>query len=110
MSEDTEEETDTSSLGSSSPSHSDGKSASHGEDSEHDDVVDMELRLNLENAMRANAMHVIGSDSDSADDEGFDDDQMMAIDNQLAEVFRAQATKRNPTTGKSHNSWRDQSD
>lgn len=64
---------------------------------------DLELRRKIEEALRINGIAAAtGESDDESEEELMDDDQMMAIDEQLAEVFRSQ--KR---TGKDMNAQRE---
>lgn len=73
------------------------------EDSEHDDEnsseddneeEDPELRRKIEEALRVNGIEPATGETDSEEEELMDDDQMMAIDEQLAQVFRTRANER----------------
>lgn len=66
------------------------------DDEEIDEEVDPELRRKIEEALRVNGIQAATgeSDDDSEEEELMDDDQMMAIDEQLAAVFKARSDER----------------
>ncbi|PSS32180.1 hypothetical protein PHLCEN_2v2053 [Hermanssonia centrifuga] len=65
------------------------------DDEDLDDAGDPELRQKIEEALRVNGIHAATEDSDAeSEEETMDDDQMMAIDAQLAAVFRARADEK----------------
>lgn len=64
---------------------------------DEDNPVDVELRDRIMEALQASGVDATSDDED--DEELMDDDQMMAIDEQLAHVFRSQAQEKK--TGKS---------
>ncbi|KAI0340127.1 hypothetical protein BDW22DRAFT_1486396 [Trametopsis cervina] len=65
------------------------------DDEELDDEDDPELRRKIEEALQVNGIHAATGDSDDeSDEELMDDEQMMAIDEQLAAVFRARADEK----------------
>ena len=65
------------------------------EDEDEDEEEDLELRRKIEEALRVNGVEAATGDSDEeSDEELMDDDQMLAIDEQLAAVFRARASER----------------
>jgi DNA polymerase phi len=64
------------------------------DESEDDEEPDLELRSKIEEALRASGIERAEDgegDDDSEEEELMDDDQMMAIDAQLAEIFRSRA-------------------
>lgn len=65
-----------------------------------DENADLELRKKIEEALRVNGIEPAtdGTDEDS-DEELMDDDQMMAIDEQLADVFRSRANEKKSGKG-----------
>lgn len=63
-----------------------------GEDS-NEEEVDLELRNKIEEALCVNGIEFATGETDS-EEELMDDEQMMAIDEQLAEVFRSQANEK----------------
>lgn len=79
------------------------ESASDDEDEESQDddsgvdsddaEVDLELRNKIEEALRVNGIEPATGETDSEDEELLDDDQMMAIDEQLAQVFRSRTNE-----------------
>ncbi|THG98713.1 hypothetical protein EW026_g3515 [Hermanssonia centrifuga] len=65
------------------------------DDEDLDDAGDPELRQKIEEALRVNGIHAATEDFDGeSEEETMDDDQMMAIDEQLAAVFRARADEK----------------
>ncbi|EGO20980.1 hypothetical protein SERLADRAFT_452123 [Serpula lacrymans var. lacrymans S7.9] len=76
---------------------SDDGVTSAGEESEDlDDAEDaLQVRAKIEEALRANGIEAATGDSDADTDEDLmDDDQMMAIDEHLAEVFRSRSNEK----------------
>ena len=66
------------------------------DEDEEDEEPDLELRSKIEEALRASGIEP-ADDSEGEDDleeEIMDDDQMMAIDDQLAEIFRSRANEK----------------
>ena len=60
-----------------------------------DDVeVDLELRNKIEEALRVNGIEPATGETDSEDEELMDDNQMMAIDEHLAQVFRSRTNEK----------------
>lgn len=51
--------------------------------------ADLELRSKIEEALRVNGIEPATGETDSEEEELMDDDQMMAIDDQLAQVFKS---------------------
>ena len=84
-------------------------SASDNEDEEsHDDdsgddgdgaELDLELRNKIEEALRVNGIEPATGETDGEDEESMDDDQMMAIDEQLAQVFRSRTNEKKGREG-----------
>jgi len=78
-------------------SDSDESEASESDDS-HDPSVeeddDPELRRKIEEALRVNGIEPATGETESEEEELMDDDQMIAIDEQLAQVFRARANEK----------------
>ena len=65
------------------------------EDEDLDEAADPELRRKIEEALRVNGVQAATGESDEeSEEELMDDDQMMAIDEQLAAVFRARADEK----------------
>ena len=65
------------------------------EEEDLDELADPELRKKIEDALRVNGIQPATGDSDSeSEEELMDDEQMMAIDEQLAAVFKARADER----------------
>ena len=66
-----------------------------------DDVEDPELRRKIEEALRVNGVQAATGESDSeSEEELMDDEQMLAIDEQLAAVFKARAGEKKLGKGK----------
>ncbi|KAF9466352.1 DNA polymerase phi-domain-containing protein [Collybia nuda] len=85
----------------------DDESGASGEDSDDnsgDEEADLELRTKIEEALRVNGVEAATGDSDE-EEELMDDEQMMAIDEQLAEVFRSRINEKK--SGKGIDSQRD---
>lgn len=82
-------------------------SADEDEDEDEDDEVDdnndedvQELRRKIEEALKVNGIEAATGDSDEDSDEDLmDDDQMMAIDEQLAQVFRSRMNEKKSSKG-----------
>lgn len=53
-----------------------------------------ELRRKIESALKVDAKDAAMDESEEGSDELMDDEQMMAIDEQLAEVFRSRASEK----------------
>lgn len=64
------------------------------DDDINDEEADLELRNKIEEALRVNGIEPATGDTDSEEEELMDDDQMMAIDEQLAQVFRSRANEK----------------
>jgi DNA polymerase phi len=62
------------------------------EEDDEDIEADLELRRKVEEALSAGGMKP-AADSDDESEELMDDDQMMAIDEQLAQIFKSQTKK-----------------
>ncbi|KAJ7489850.1 DNA polymerase phi-domain-containing protein [Mycena galericulata] len=73
----------------SSDSESDGSE----DESTDDGEVDLELRRKIEEALRVDGVAVGDSDDDS-EEELMDDEQMLAVDEQLAQVFRLRESEK----------------
>lgn len=70
------------------------------DDEDLDEAADPELRRKIEEALSVNGIQAATGDSDDeSEEELMDDDQMMAIDEQLAAVFRARADERKLAKG-----------
>ncbi|KAH7910650.1 DNA polymerase phi-domain-containing protein [Hygrophoropsis aurantiaca] len=79
--------------------------ASEESDEDDDEEATLEVRRKIEGALRANGIQAATKDSDDESEEDLmDDDQMMAIDSHLAEIFRSRASEKN---GKDVNVQRD---
>jgi len=64
-------------------------------DDDEDEEVDLELRKKIEEALRVHGVKPATEDSDKEEEEELmDDEQMMAIDAQLAQVFSARANEK----------------
>jgi len=78
----------------------DSDSESEDEDEDEADVEpDLELRSKIEEALRASGIEPADDsegegDSEEEEEEVMDDDQMMAIDDKLAEIFRSRASEK----------------
>lgn len=73
------------------------------DDEEIDEDADPELRRKIEEALRVNGIQAATGESDEeSEEELMDDDQMMAIDEQLAAVFKARADERRLGKGSRH--------
>jgi len=75
---------------------------------DEDDIEDggdedtQELRRKIEEALRVNGVEAATGNSDEGSDEDLmDDDQMMAIDEQIAEVFRSRVNEKKSAKGQS---------
>ena len=78
---------------------SDSESAGDDEDDE-DMEEDPELRRKVEEALRVNGVHLATEDSDNeSDEELMDDDQMQAIDDHLAAIFKARSEEKSQNKG-----------
>ncbi|KAJ7109235.1 DNA polymerase phi-domain-containing protein [Mycena epipterygia] len=78
---------------SSSDSESDGSDDTGDESS--DGEVDLELRRKIEEALRVNGVHAAtGETDDDSDEDLMDDEQMLAVDEQLAQVFRMRESEK----------------
>lgn len=59
-----------------------------------------ELRRKIEEALKVNGIEAATGDSEEGSDEDLmDDDQMMAIDEQLTEIFRSRANEKKSSKG-----------
>lgn len=72
----------------------DDESEDGSEDEEIDDEEALALRNKIEQALRVNGIEPATGDTDSEDEELMNDEQMMAIDEELAEVFRSRTNGR----------------
>lgn len=70
---------------------SDGEDS--GDVSANEEEADLELRNKIEEALRINGIEPATGETDSEDEELMNDDEMMAIDEQLAQVFRSRANE-----------------
>ncbi|KAF4608345.1 DNA-directed DNA polymerase [Pleurotus pulmonarius] len=70
------------------------------DEEDEDEEQDLETRRKIEDALRANGL----ADDEDEDEDLMDDDQMMAIDEQLAEIFRSRANEKH---GKDTNAQRE---
>lgn len=86
--------------------------SSSGTDEEEEDEEDLdedadpELRRKIEEALAVNGIHAATGSDDESEEEYMDDDQMMAIDAQLAAVFKARADEKKFGKGMSISSMR----
>ncbi|KAJ3538218.1 hypothetical protein NM688_g6552 [Phlebia brevispora] len=77
------------------------ESVAEDEDEDLDDAADPELRRKIEEALQVNGIRPATGDSDSeSEEELMDDEQMMAIDEQLTAVFKARADEKKLGKGK----------
>lgn len=61
------------------------------DESEGDEAEDPELRRKITEVLRANGIEAAtGESDDESEEEDMDDDQMIAIDDQLAQIFKEQ--------------------
>lgn len=64
----------------------------------NDEAPDMELRKKIEEALRVSGVEAATGETDDSDEDEeedlMDDEQMLAIDEQLAEVFRSRANEK----------------
>ncbi|EJF62593.1 hypothetical protein DICSQDRAFT_135562 [Dichomitus squalens LYAD-421 SS1] len=90
--DDEEDDDDDEEAGSSSSSSPEEEE----EDEENvDEEADMELRRKIEEALRVNGISAASEDSESeSEEELMDDDQMLAIDEQIAAAFKARAAEK----------------
>lgn len=81
----------------SAPSEDDDEDAERSDEDDEEDFDDsneaaLELRMKIEDALKANgAEAAIGDTDEESEEELVDDEQMMAIDEHLAEVFRSRS-------------------
>lgn len=77
------------------------ESVAEDDDEDLDDAENTELRRKIEEALRVNGIQAATGESDSDSEEDLmDDEQMMAIDEQLAAVFKARSDERKLGKGK----------
>lgn len=70
------------------------------DDESGDDEDFQELRRKIEEALKVNGIEAATGDSDEGSDEDLmDDDQMMAIDEQLVKVFQSRANEKRSSKG-----------
>ncbi|KAG6821076.1 hypothetical protein H0H93_007235 [Arthromyces matolae] len=79
---------------SESEDDTDGDDIGEASDDSNDEEEDVELRKKIEEALRVNGVEAATGDSD--EEELMDDEQMMAIDEQLAAVFRMRTNEKKP--------------
>jgi DNA polymerase phi len=89
----TDKEEDDSDLSVSDDEDEESQDDDSGDDSDGA-KVDLELRNKIEEALRVNGIEPATGETDSEDEELMDDDQMMAIDEQLAQVFRSRRNEK----------------
>ncbi|KAI1788483.1 DNA polymerase phi-domain-containing protein [Ganoderma leucocontextum] len=78
-----------------SGSSSSSSSAEEDEDEDGDEEANLELRRKIEEALRVNGISAATGDSDSeSEEELMDDEQMLAIDEQLSAAFKARAAEK----------------
>jgi DNA polymerase phi len=88
------EEDEENSAESNSDEESEESEGGDSDDDINDEEADLELRKKIEEALRVNGIEPATGDTDSEEEELMDDDQMMAIDEQLAQVFRSRANEK----------------
>ena len=84
--------------------NSDSESEDDEDEDEDDGEPDLELRSKIEEALRASGIEPADDsegEDDSEEEEVMDDDQMIAIDDQLAEIFRSRASEKKGGKGRS---------
>ncbi|KAH9929645.1 DNA polymerase phi-domain-containing protein [Amylocystis lapponica] len=92
--EDEDEEMDDAEGGDNSEDSAD-EEQSDDDDEDDEEAEDPELRRKIEEALHVNGIDAATGDSDNeSEEELMDDEQMMAIDEQLAAVFRARADEK----------------
>jgi DNA polymerase phi len=75
--------------GEGSGGDSDSESSEDIDDDESSDgEVDPELRRKIAEALRVNGVDAASDEDDDSDEDLMDDEQMLAVDEQLAQVFR----------------------
>ena len=102
-----EDEDEDEDMGDRESSEEDSDSESDDDEGEDEDEEgeseepDLELRSKIEEALRASGIEPADDSEggDSEEDEVMDDDQMMAIDDQLAEIFRSRAGEKKGGNG-----------
>ncbi|KAF9533445.1 DNA polymerase phi-domain-containing protein [Crepidotus variabilis] len=101
--EDEDEDEETGDDNASTSSRSDDEASGSNSGSEDESVADsngaeeeadLELRNKIEEALRINGVEPATGETDSEEEVLMDDDQMMAIDEQLAQVFRSRANEK----------------
>lgn len=81
--------------GESTEEYSSPEGEDEDDENEEDGEADPELRRKIEEALRASGVEPADdSEDDDSEEELMDDDQMMAIDGQLAEIFRSRASEK----------------
>ena len=76
-------------------SDSDSASEDDDDEGEGDEEPDLELRSKIEEVLRASGIEPADdSGDDDSEVELMDDEQMMAIDEQLADIFRSRASEK----------------
>lgn len=84
-----------------SENESDSESEGGDDVEEEDEEPDLELRSKIEEALRASGIEPAdNSGDDDSEEELMDDDQMLAIDEQLANIFRSRASEKKGGKGK----------
>jgi DNA polymerase phi len=79
---------------SASEESSDASDSEDLDDPSDEEEADPELRRKIEEALRVNGIEPATGETESEEEELMDDDQMIAIDEQLAQVFRARSNEK----------------
>ena len=87
--------------GDSASSSSSSVEVDEDDEDDVDEAADLELRRKIEEALRVNGISAATGESDDESEEDLmDDDQMLAIDSQLAAAFKARAAEKRGGKGK----------
>ncbi|KAI0713431.1 DNA polymerase phi-domain-containing protein [Earliella scabrosa] len=93
--EDVEDDEDGEADGDEASSSSSSVEVDEDDEDDVDEAADLELRHKIEEALRVNGISAATGDSDDESEEDLmDDDQMLAIDSQLAAAFKARAAEK----------------
>lgn len=94
-----EENEDDVSEKSDSEENSEKSNPEHSDEGSDGGETDLELRRKVEEALRVDGIELTTGATDSEEEELMDDEQMMAIDERLAEVFRSRANEKKKANG-----------
>jgi len=94
-----EKKEDDASEKSDSEENSEKSNLEHSDEGSDGEETDLELRKNVEKALRVDGIEPHTGGTDSEEEELMDDEQMMAIDERLAEVFRSRANEKKKANG-----------